>query len=63
MSAVIAELRKDLDERKAALVDEVLRLIREDAPKNKFSILAGRLRAIEDTEAKISQLMQEKRDS
>lgn len=59
--SIVADLRRDLDERKRGLVTEALKLIREDAPKNKFSILAGCLREIEATEAKISQL--EKRES
>ena len=57
----VADLMKDLSDRKRQIFDDAMKLIREDAPKNKFTILAGRLREIEDTESTIQKLG--KRDS
>lgn len=44
-----------LDEKKDC-TEQALKLIHEDAPKNKFSIVAGRLREIENVEAKIASM-------
>ena len=45
-----------LDEQRDDLVREVVVLIGEDAPKNKFSIVTGKLRMIDDVKGKLEQL-------
>jgi hypothetical protein len=42
-----------LDRLRDELMDMVLKLTREDAPKNKFTILTGRLAMLEDVKMEI----------
>lgn len=50
------ELMKWLDEQRVELTEEVIRLISDDAPKNKFSIVSGKIRMIDDVKNKIEAL-------
>lgn len=45
-----------------ACVEEVTRLISEDAPKNKFSIISGRMRALEDLASEMDKFVSKTRD-
>ena len=45
-----------------ACVAEVTKLISEDAPKNKFSIVSGRMRALEDLTNEIERFVSTARD-
>lgn len=45
-----------MDEQRVELTDEVIRLITDDAPKNKFSIVSGKIRMIDDVRNKIEIL-------
>lgn len=49
-------MEEKLQALKSDLVGETLKLIGEDAPKNRFSIVAGKLRMIEDVESEIGIL-------
>ena len=44
---------KWIDEYKNDLQEKHLQLIREDAPKNKFTVLSGKLEAIDDIQLQI----------
>ena len=57
--ADVRQLEKFLQEERQECVSAAMALISEDAPKNKFSILAGRLREIENVEAKIASMKRE----
>lgn len=46
-----------------AVGDAVMKLIEEDAPKNKFSILTGKIRAFEDVKAEIERFLQQSKAS
>ncbi len=59
MNRVCAELMKWLDEQKANQVSATVALIRDDAPKNKFSIITGKMTMIDDVQTKIEQLEKE----
>lgn len=59
MNSLCAELMKWLDERKSECVDQTMKLIRDDAPKNKFSIITGKMMMIEDVQTKLEQLVNE----
>ncbi len=48
-----------IDGEMKAVNETVMKLIEEDAPKNKFSIQTGRLRALEDVKAEIEKLLQQ----
>lgn len=43
-------------EKEQELVDEVVKLISEDAPKNKFSIVTGKKKMLEEFESVIEKL-------
>jgi hypothetical protein len=60
MSEVIADLAKWLEEQKGDLVQTSIKLIREDAPKNRFSIVAGRMQMIDDAFEKLQQLVKDR---
>lgn len=57
--ADVRDIERFLEEEKKECVDQALKFIHEDAPKNKFSIVAGRLREIENVEAKIAAMKRE----
>lgn len=59
MNKGLAELMKWGDEQREEMVAQVQRLIMEDAPKNKFSVVTGSLRAIENMQQRITQLESE----
>jgi hypothetical protein len=60
MNKLAAELMKWIDDQKAECVTKTMNLIRDDAPKNKFSIVTGQLTAFEDVQTKIEQLEKDK---
>ena len=51
-----ALLMRWLDDQKHDLVESAMGLIREDAPKNKFSIITGRLLMVEETQSKLMEI-------
>lgn len=55
----LTDIERWANEEKTSVVNQIIALIHEDAPKNKFSILAGRLRLIEDLESKIESIRRE----
>lgn len=48
-----------LDQEIKGVTEIVMKLIEEDAPKNKFSIQTGKLRALEDVKAEIEKFLQQ----
>lgn len=56
MNEGFAELMKWLEEERKGFVDTAMTLIREDAPKNKFSVVTGKLLMIEDVETKVREI-------
>lgn len=56
----LEQLERWLAEEKAALVTKAVSLIHDDAPKNRFSMLAGDLRRIEEVEMKIGLIKRER---
>jgi hypothetical protein len=56
VNSSVAELMKWLDECKAECVASSMKLIREDAPKNKFSIISGKMSMIDEVQTKIEQI-------
>lgn len=60
MNNTVAELMKWIDEQRAECVSISMRLIREDAPKNKFSVITGKMDAFDEVQVKIEQLEKEK---
>lgn len=59
MNNALAELMRFSDEMEAELVQEIMKLITEDAPKNKFSVITGKLRMIEQYKLKIDAIDRE----
>lgn len=59
MIPVVAEVLRFLDEQKNECVVEVEKLIMQDAPKNKFSIVTGKLQAYRLIQDKIEFLEQQ----
>mgnify|MGYP001248680038 CR=1 FL=1 len=59
MNKLAAELMKWIDDQKAECVTKTMNLIRDDAPKNKFSIVTGKITAFDDIQTKIEQLEKE----
>lgn len=59
MRNLAAELMKWIDEQRAECITSTMSLIREDAPKNKFSIVTGKITAFDDIQTKIEQLDKE----
>lgn len=59
MNKVAAELMKWIDEQREECVSVTMALIRDDAPKNKFSIVTGKITAFDDMQTKIEQLQKE----
>lgn len=56
MSPYAAQILKFLVEQKELCAIEVMRLVAEDAPKNKFSIITGKYKAFEILELEIKAL-------
>jgi hypothetical protein len=50
------KLKEYLKSEKDSISGQVVTLIHDDAPKNKFSVFAGRLRMIEDVEAEMASI-------
>jgi len=57
---IVSDFAKWLEEQKSDLVGTSMKLIREDAPKNRFSIVAGRMQMIDDAFEKLSQLVKDR---
>lgn len=55
------DLLKFLEEEEKGLVSMAMKLIKEDAPKNKFSIVAGKMAMIEEVRAKIESIQGDSR--
>jgi hypothetical protein len=60
MNNLAADLMKWIDEQKDECARKTMMLIRDDAPKNKFSIITGQLTAFDDVQTKIEQLEKDK---
>lgn len=52
-----------MEDQKKELVDTTVKLISEDAPKNKFSIVTGKMKMIEDLESEIENFERKERES
>jgi hypothetical protein len=48
-----SHLKEWLADQKKELVEQTIKLISEDAPKNKFSIITGKMKMIEEFESEI----------
>jgi len=59
MNKLAADLMKWIDEQREECVSSTMSLIRDDAPKNKFSIVTGKMTAFDDVQTKIEQLEKE----
>ncbi len=59
MNKFAAELMKWIDEQREECISATMSLIRDDAPKNKFSIVTGKITAFDDMQTKIEQLDKE----
>ena len=57
----MAQLQMWMEEQKKDLMNAALELIREDAPKNKFSVISGKLKMIEDVESQIVVIKREQK--
>lgn len=57
-----AYLKAWLEQEKEGCVNSITKLIEDDAPKNKFAIVTGRLRALEDMETEIQKFLLKSRD-
>jgi len=51
-----ARIKAFLTKERESVTSRVVALIHDDAPKNNFSILSGRLRMIEDMEAEMASI-------
>ena len=58
----LEQLELNLKEIRQSLVEEILALVKVDAPKNKFSVVSGRLGMAEDILAQI-EILKTKRAS
>lgn len=63
MTAIEAHLSKFLEDQMRDVTDAVMKLVKEDAPKNKFSILTGKHLAFEDVKAEIERFLQQSKAS
>ena len=55
----MAELMRRIDDRRQELVAKAMGLIKEDAPKNKFSVVTGKLKMVELIKSRILTLESE----
>ena len=56
-------IREWLETQKRELVDVTVKLISEDAPKNKFSIITGKMKMIEELESEMTIFERKERES
>jgi hypothetical protein len=61
MTNEVEQLRIWIKEEMGSITEETMKLIHDDAPKNKFSVMTGRFRAFEDTLNKIEAILKETR--
>jgi hypothetical protein len=52
-----------ISDRKRVIEETVIKLISEDAPKNKFSIQAGRMKELEELESEIELFVKKQRET
>jgi len=56
----LERLESYLKEIRQQLIDRVMKLISEDAPKNKFSIVTGELKMVEEVESQIDVIKRDR---
>ncbi len=56
----LERLESYLKEIRQQLIERVMKLISEDAPKNKFSIVTGELKMVEEVESQIDVIKRDR---
>ncbi len=59
MGLELDKLEYRMDQMRVEMVDVVLKLTRDDAPKNKFTIIAGKISMIDDVKAEIRNIREQ----
>lgn len=63
MIAVLATLYKEIEDAKKECLDKLKKLVLEDAPKNKYTVLTGELMAYEEIQNRIDNLERQRENS
>lgn len=60
MTDTIADLMKWIDEQRGDCVSKYMRMIRDDEPKNKFSVITGKITAYDEVQMKLQEIEKSK---